>query len=180
MITNGSVQADEQMYWYAAQTLAKDGYVVLTFDPQGQGQSDTLGQARPLEGVPAQTDGRPFYDGTEDAIDFLLSTAEHPYEPVPSCENGTSHADKQTPGQGRARHRLQPVLAMLEPSEIGLAGTPTARPASPTSRSGTRGSRPSWPGTTSVVRVRKRVGATRQRGPRWHRRGSCPADPSGG
>ena len=43
VIVNGSVQADEQMYWYAAQALAKAGYVVLTFDPQGQGQSDTLG-----------------------------------------------------------------------------------------------------------------------------------------
>ncbi|HKN94436.1 MAG TPA: hypothetical protein VJU60_08900, partial [Thermoleophilaceae bacterium] len=36
VITNGSVQANEQLYWYAAQTLAKAGYVVLTFDPQGQ------------------------------------------------------------------------------------------------------------------------------------------------
>src|SRR6201999_46466 len=44
VITNGSVQADEQMYWYAAQALAKTGYVVLTFDPQGQGQSDTFGE----------------------------------------------------------------------------------------------------------------------------------------
>jgi dienelactone hydrolase len=96
VITNGSVQADEQMYWYAAQALAKDGYVVLTFDPQGQGQSDTFGQAPDEgEGVPAQSDGRPFYDGTEDAIGFLLSSAKHPYEPVPSCETGTSHAAKQ-------------------------------------------------------------------------------------
>jgi len=96
VITNGSVQADEQMYWYAAQALAKDGYVVLTFDPQGQGQSDTPGQAPDEnEGVPAQSDGRPFFDGTEDAIDFLLSSAGHPYEPVPSCETGTSHAAKQ-------------------------------------------------------------------------------------
>ena len=62
VITNGSVQADEEMYWYAAQTLAKAGYVVLTFDPQGQGQSDTYGQSPDQnEGVPAQTDGRPFY-----------------------------------------------------------------------------------------------------------------------
>jgi hypothetical protein len=45
VITNGSVQADENMYWYAAQALAKDGYVVLTFDPQGQGQSDTFGES---------------------------------------------------------------------------------------------------------------------------------------
>jgi dienelactone hydrolase len=124
VITNGSVQADEQMYWYAAQTLAKDGYVVLTFDPQGQGQSDTLGQAPDtLEGVPAQTDGRPFYDGTEDAIDFLLSTPAHPYEPVKSCTTGTSHADKQN---SRVRAGLDspfnPFWQLLNPSEIGLAG----------------------------------------------------------
>src|ERR1700730_17444793 len=69
VITNGSVQADEQMYWYAAQALAKDGYIVMTFDPQGQGQSDTLGQPPDEhEGFPAQSDGRPFFDGTEDAI----------------------------------------------------------------------------------------------------------------
>src|ERR671935_677275 len=79
VITNGSVQADEQMYWYAAQALAKAGYVVLTFDPQGQGQSDLRGEGDDrLEGVPAQTDGRPFFDGTEDPIDFFLSDAKHP------------------------------------------------------------------------------------------------------
>ncbi len=60
VITNGSVQADEQMYWYAAQTLAKEGYVVLTFDPQGQGQSDMFGQGADRdEGVPAQSTGTP-------------------------------------------------------------------------------------------------------------------------
>src|SRR6266513_5741979 len=96
VITNGSVQADEQLYWYAAQTLAKDGYVVLTFDPQGQGQSDTQGESPDQqEGTPAQSDGRPFFDGTEDAIDFFLSGPTHPYEPVPSCNSGTSHAPKQ-------------------------------------------------------------------------------------
>jgi dienelactone hydrolase len=124
VITNGSVQADEQMYWYAAQTLAKDGYVVLTFDPQGQGQSDTLAAAPDtFEGVPAQTDGRPFYDGTEDAIDFLVSTPAHPYEPVPSCTTGTSHAAKQ---DARVKagfdSAYDPFWSMLDPSAIGLAG----------------------------------------------------------
>jgi dienelactone hydrolase len=124
VITDGSVQADEQMYWYAAQALAKDGYIVLTFDPQGQGQSETLGQAPDeQEGVPAQTDGRPFYDGTEDAIDFLLSSAKHPYEPVPSCETGTSHAAKQnervTAGFDTA---YDPFYKQLKTTELGLAG----------------------------------------------------------
>jgi len=117
VITNGSVQADEQMYWYAAQTLAKEGYVVLTFDPQGQGQSDTFGQSPDSgEGVPAQSDGRPFYDGTEDAIDFLTSNPQHPYEPVRSCNTGTSHAAKQN---SRVKAGLDaaynPFLALARP-----------------------------------------------------------------
>jgi dienelactone hydrolase len=124
VITNGSVQADEQMYWYAAQTLAKDGYVVLTFDPQGQGQSDTFGQAPDEgEGVPAQSDGRPFYDGTEDALNFLLSTPKHPYEPVPSCETGTSHAAKQEERVAQGLDApFNPYWKLLKPSQIGLAG----------------------------------------------------------
>ncbi len=96
VITNGSVQADEQLYWFVAQTLAKAGYVVLTFDPQGQGQSDTSGESPDQnEGVPAQSDGRPFYDGAEDAVNFLLSNPQHPYEPVQSCTTGTVHSAKQ-------------------------------------------------------------------------------------
>jgi dienelactone hydrolase len=124
VITNGSVQADEQMYWYAAQTLAKEGYIVLTFDPQGQGQSDTFGQAPDTdEGVPAQTDGRPFYDGTEDAIDFLLSTPSHPYEPVPSCTTGTSHAAKQNERVKQGFDAAyNPFWSLLNPKELGLVG----------------------------------------------------------
>jgi dienelactone hydrolase len=124
VITNGSVQADEQLYWFAAQTLAKAGYVVLTFDPQGQGQSDTLGQAPDtMEGVPAQTDGRPFYDGTEDALNFLLSTPRHPYEPVPSCTSGTSHAAKQRDRLARGLDAgFDPFWQLINPSEVGLAG----------------------------------------------------------
>jgi len=124
VITDGSVQADEQLYWYAAQALAKAGYVVLTFDPQGQGQSDTPGEsADQQEGVPAQSDGRPFFDGTEDALNFFLATPSHPYVPVPSCSTGTSHAAKQS---SRVKQGLDnaynPFWAILNPHLIGLAG----------------------------------------------------------
>src|SRR3954465_10499563 len=79
VITNGSVQAAEQLYWFAAQTLAKSGYVVLTSDPQGQGQSDEQGEAPDQnEGSPAQSDGRPFFDGTEDALNSSPSTPPRP------------------------------------------------------------------------------------------------------
>ena len=124
VITNGSIQADEQLYWFAAQALAKAGYVVLTSDPQGQGQSDELGESPDQqEGSPAQTDGRPFYDGTIDALNFFLSTPKHPYEPVPSCDSGTSHAAKQNrrvaAGLDAANN---PFWRMLNPNRIGLAG----------------------------------------------------------
>jgi dienelactone hydrolase len=124
VITNGSVQADEQMYWYAAQALAKDGYVVLTFDPQGQGQSDDFGEGVDRnEGFPAQSDGRPFFDGTEDAIDFFLSDAKHPYQPVPSCSTGTSHAAKQNRRVAAGLDApYNPLAGMLNRNRLGLAG----------------------------------------------------------
>src|SRR5690242_9532902 len=124
VITNGSVQADEQMYWYAAQTLAKAGYVVLTFDPQGQGQSDTFGEGADRgEGVPAQSDGRPFFDGTEDAIDFFSSTPAHPYVPVSSCETGTSHAAKQARRVAAGLDApYNPYWSLFDSQHVGLAG----------------------------------------------------------
>ena len=141
MITNGSVQADEQLYWFVAQTLAKHGYVVLTWDPQGQGQSDTAGESPDQqEGVPAQTDGRPFFDGTEDALNFFFSNPSHPYAPLKSCETGTSHAAKQ---DRRVKAGLNAAYnPLLEPARH-VAGrdrraTPTAPRACPTSASSTR------------------------------------------
>ncbi len=124
VITNGSVQADEQMYWYAAQALAKDGYVVMTFDPQGQGQSDDFGESPDQqEGFPAQSDGRPFFDGTEDAIDFFLSDAKHRYKPVPSCSTGTSHAAKQDRRVAAGLDAAyNPLASMLNRNRLGLAG----------------------------------------------------------
>src|SRR3954452_20097953 len=123
VITNGSVQADEQMYWYAAQALARAGYVVLTFDPQGQGQSDTFGEGVDrAEGAPAQSDGRPFFDGTEDAINFFFSTPAHPYVPVPSCSSGTSHAAKQARRvASRVNEGFNPFSVLFN-GHLGLAG----------------------------------------------------------
>ena len=118
------MQADEQMYWYAAQTLAKAGYVVLTFDPQGQGQSDTFGEGDDRnEGFPAQSDGRPFFDGTEDAINFFFSTPAHPYVPVKSCSTGTSHAAKQDRRVAAGLNAAyNPLTRYFDGKRFGLAG----------------------------------------------------------
>ena len=124
VITNGSIQAPEALYWFVAQTLAKAGYVVLTFDPQGQGQSDTPGEAPDQdEGVPVQTDGRPFFDGTVDALDFFLSSEQEPFRPRPSCETGTSHAPKQERRVAEGKNAaFNPFAGMLDRSRVGIAG----------------------------------------------------------
>ena len=104
------------------------GYVVLTYDVQGQGRSDTFGAGPDQqEGVPSQA-GQPFFDGTEDALDFLLSTPTIAYVPRKSCGNanggvGTSHADKQ-----RRRVRdgfnaaFNPLHGLVDRRRIGIAG----------------------------------------------------------
>jgi len=99
VITTGSVQGSERMYWWLAQDLAERGYVVLTYDVQGQGTSETLphegdqvnalpfcnpfaqphaGEQHGCPGVPAQQPSN-FVHGTTDALDFFLSTPAKPH-----------------------------------------------------------------------------------------------------
>lgn len=102
VVTPGSVQGSERMYWWIAEDLAERGYVVLTYDTQGQGRSETFPHQNPektplpdvpfcdpLEkpkqyeetgcpGVPSQQTSN-FVYGTEDAISFMLSTPQHLY-----------------------------------------------------------------------------------------------------
>ena len=97
VITTGSVQGSEGMYEWLAQDLAERGYVVLTYDVQGQGDSETLPHesgeqfpfcdpsAEPREGEMTGCPGVPsqqlsnFVVGTENAIDFFMSTPRKPY-----------------------------------------------------------------------------------------------------
>jgi dienelactone hydrolase len=142
VIPTGSVQGSEHMYWWLAEDLAERGYVVLTYDVQGQGTSETLphqgpvadlpycdlaappapGEESPCPEVPFQQTSN-FVYGTEDAIDFFLSNPSHPYEPVPSCASGTSHAAKQ---KRRAKAGLDaaynPFWKLLDPQRLGIAG----------------------------------------------------------
>ena len=119
----GSVQVPEQAYWFVATTLAKHGYVVMTFDEQGEGTSDTYGEEPDRnESVPAQA-GQPFYDGAEDALDFALSTPDAPYVPRPSCTTGTSHDPKQQRRvQAGLNAAFNPLWKLVDPERVGLAG----------------------------------------------------------
>lgn len=98
VITEGSVQGSEGMYRWLAEDLAERGYVVLTYDVQGQGTSETLphttgqafpfcnpftttkvpGEMTPCPGVPFQQLAN-FVTGTEDALSFFTSTPAKPY-----------------------------------------------------------------------------------------------------
>src|SRR4051794_24055648 len=100
VIMTGSVQGSERMYFWLAQDLAERGYVVLTYDVQGQGRSETFPHqndqvnalpfcnafATPEQdeqsgcpGVPFQQDAN-FVYGTIDALDFFTSTPDKPYK----------------------------------------------------------------------------------------------------
>ena len=79
VITDGSVQAYEELYFWAAQDLAEAGYVVMTYDVQGQGDSDLAGADCPGEctGVPYQQDFN-FHQGAEDSLSAFLGR-RNPY-----------------------------------------------------------------------------------------------------
>jgi len=102
VITEGSVQGSEGMYRWLAQDLAERGYVVLTYDVQGQGGGETLPHepapgsesnalpfcnpfATPRDGEQLGCPGTPaqqlsnFVVGTEDALSFFTSTPTRPY-----------------------------------------------------------------------------------------------------
>lgn len=77
VITDGSIQAYEQLYYWAAQGLAQYGYQVLTYDVQGQGDSDLLPAGctpTACPGVPYQQNYN-FYQGAEDSLSWFDSPA---------------------------------------------------------------------------------------------------------
>ena len=88
VITDGSVQAYEQLYYWAAEDLVANGYEVMTYDVQGQGDSDLLpANCTPsvselqggslCQGVPYQQSYN-FYQGAEDSLNWFDSPA-NPY-----------------------------------------------------------------------------------------------------
>jgi len=126
VITDGSVQAYQNLYYWAAEGLAQYGYEVMTYDVQGEGDSDLLPSGcpavptlptlpslpglvkpdlpsppnppSPCQGVPYQQNYN-FYQGAEDSLNFFLSTPSSPY--------GGSF----NPGYGS-----------LDPNDVGIAG----------------------------------------------------------
>jgi hypothetical protein len=125
-ITSGSIQGPQSGYWWAAKLLAANGYVVLTWDTQGQGESETFGHA---PGDPAPTgDGVPsqqapnFVDSTVDAIAFLLSTPDAPYRPGGWSDDDVAAAGAAAAAAGEAMDWHNPVHGVTDRSNLGIAG----------------------------------------------------------
>jgi hypothetical protein len=122
VITPGSLQGMQQAYWWAARALSDAGYLVLTFDAQGQGEAETFGHApgdvTPNEsGFPFQQEAN-FVDGTVDALRYLLSSASAPYLPGGWTAADAAKARATDPSISWAN----PLAGRLDASRIGLAG----------------------------------------------------------
>jgi dienelactone hydrolase len=110
VITTGSIQGSEKMYRWLAEDLAERGYIVLTYDVQGQGTSETFPHqgpqadfpscdptARPAPGETTGCPGVPFQQsanfiyGTRDALSFFLSTPRQRY-PNPAAGSAKVNA----------------------------------------------------------------------------------------
>ncbi|QCF27090.1 alpha/beta hydrolase family protein [Hydrocarboniclastica marina] len=109
IIENGSVQAPETVYWWAAQALVRSGYVVMTFDPRGQGRSDF--QA-PSGGQGSNANPAVFWEGLVNAIDFFRSSPAQPYPHNAACAGAypTEVTDSN------------PFHDGIDPDRLGLAG----------------------------------------------------------
>lgn len=120
VITTGSIQGYQQLYFWAAEGLAEAGYMVLTYDVQGQGGSDTL----PASCTPSSCPGVPFqqnynfYQGTTDALDFFFSTPSAPY---PNAAH-TAGAAQPVSSVGQTSTAFNPAWADLDRKAVGLAG----------------------------------------------------------
>ena len=113
VIVNGSVQASETLYWFAAQTLAKAGYVVLTFDPQNQGRSDSQRRgARPAGGLPGPERRPPVLRRRPGRAGLLPLDAVRAVPAASELQVGhLARAQAGAPRRPGAQRRLQPAVA---------------------------------------------------------------------
>lgn len=109
VIENGSVQAPETLYWWAAQALVRAGYVVLTFDPRGQGRSD---MQTPTGEQGGNFNSTVFWDGLVNLIDFFRSSPSAPYPHNASCAD--TYPTEVTP--------FNPYWDRMDAQRLGLAG----------------------------------------------------------
>ena len=106
VIETGSVQAPETLYWWFAQSLVRNGYVVMTYDVRGQGRSDNRNEA----GEPGSNfDSSVFASNLVDSIELFLSTPDSQYP------NGFSR-------DGVELTTHNPFFELLDHERLGIVG----------------------------------------------------------
>ncbi len=134
VIINGSVQAPETLYWWAAKMLVENGYLAMTFDPRGQGRSDSQ---TPDGERGTNVNSVVFRRNLIDAIDFLYSSPQAPY-----VHNLPGSPGYEGDGGEAATTPFNPVHALLDRDRLGIAGHSLGA----TGVSVVQGEQP-WPGT---------------------------------
>ena len=116
VITTGSIQGYQEMYNWAGEGLAEAGYLVLMYDVQGQGRSETLPHSpdgnyacdsNGCDGVPFQQ-AYNFLQGARDAHRWLLSSENNLYI--------------EDTGNSTGSNLFNPFAADVDRSRIGHAG----------------------------------------------------------
>ncbi|MGH8462225.1 MAG: alpha/beta hydrolase family protein [Stenotrophobium sp.] len=133
IIETGSIAAPETLYWWAAQTLVRAGYVVMTFDVRGQGRSDFL---TPSGGAGSDIDPTVFWTDLVDAIDFFRSSPQQVYPNNKACAGSYPTVVND----------FNPDAAIIDAARLGLAGHSSgATGVSVVQGYGGAGAQP-WPG----------------------------------
>jgi hypothetical protein len=123
VITDGSVQGYENLYYWAAEGLAQYGYEVLTYDVQGQGDSDLLpGSCTPSScpGVPYQQNYN-FYQGAEDSLNWFDSASNPGYGDLDTGEIAVAGHSLGAAGvswAGQCDSRVKTIVAWDDLSAI--------------------------------------------------------------
>ena len=117
VFTTGSLQGFQDAYNAHFQGLAEEGYLVLAYDVQGQGRSETLphlanGLPTCCRGVPFQGEEN-FLQGTRDAVTFLFSTPTRPHRTGIAAAQG-ANSDGTDP--------YNPWWRKLDRNRVGIAG----------------------------------------------------------
>lgn len=121
VFTTGSLQGFQEAYNAFYEGLAEEGYLVLSYDVQGQGRSESFGHnpdgtprcgADGCPGVPFQQDYN-FFQGTRDALDFLFSTPTDPYAASVPEASGPNAEETDA---------YNPLWQRLDRKRVGIAG----------------------------------------------------------
>jgi len=113
VIETGSVQAPETLYWWFAETLVRNGYVAMTFDVRGQGNSDNH---TPSGDQGSNANSSVFWNGLVDAVDWFRST------PAKLYTYNAKWLAGRVPAPTTPNNDYNPLYRMIDHTRLGIVG----------------------------------------------------------